>query len=337
MSPLPSLGTLPVEINLNILKNCTIASLGRLARVSRDFHVLCQDDNIWKIRLIADYKISTSSAELLKRIVGIDFKSAYKRWKHYETSPYTWKNHGSLFGDFYKNPNIVLNNSICNGRDWFDSFNHDQAFIYLIESRKLSVTEAMIELESTTESEALSLSQGCTRAELLDLDEMGFNCYQRRVYFQYRLKGIKVNDLLGCEWFNTYNHIFTMNTLTDRDLTPVQALAEMKDLTLDQVHFLGNSRNCLERNDVVGLNSLQLHTLVALSSYGLTSDELRNRSWGNSDYHHRSLKLMIQFEGVSLDEALSFVDTLNDPQAKNISQGLPKDYPRTLSFQCGQS
>lgn len=329
---------LPDEIKIKIVLNNNATTLARLARVSKNWYCLAEDNYLWKSRLIEDFHIPAKSAELLQKCLDCGYKQVYRYWQqYYPKKPWvTLLNYNlqNMLRMLKAKHSIEIKPEYFYHRPWFDSFYHVNALCYLMTVRHLSINESLIEMDKIDADGAYLLSQGMTREEMCHLNyvQMATIIDSRKEWFN---QGLTVNQLRESgNWFNTEEHKLTFLELIHKkfkNLTPAEALVEIQGLNSEQVKSI--RKQGFSRNDVAGLNHLQLGTLIALHQFGLKSDALRHRNWSNSVCHHALLMKLVEGEHKAVNDALSAVNQLTEQQAKNILRGDPKDKPAKIKYQ----
>ena len=132
------------------------------------------------------------------------------------------------------------------GKEWFNSYSHQNALENLIVDRNMSADDAMAEIDQLTEWQAKGIyDNGLTRQETVVLN----NTNQRYALEQLKSRGLTHQHLQGKEWFYSSKHVDALeNLMVDRNMSADDAMAEIDELTEGQAEGISGG---LTRQEVL--------------------------------------------------------------------------------------
>lgn len=215
---------------------------------------------------------------------------------------------------------------------WFNHPYHINAIRTLINVFRIPVEDALLTIERFTPQQALLISRGFSKNEILSLprldhkchDSRGFNAAQITALNQLKSHGLKEIHLQQKDWFNSIYHFWALSILLTRKLSVDEAMSEISELSTDDLPMIiaGLTRNeILIKNKHIFVKDIHLMALVRFAANGLVASHLEGKNWFNSVYHVDALSYLLVTCKLTIATALAAIENLPPEEAKLISYG----------------
>lgn len=187
---------------------------------------------------------------------------------------------------------------------------HKKALVFLVKTKQLAPDKAISELNKLTDYQALRILAGFSSDDVYDLSEYKLQALEE--LHQYGLTGDFLRSCIeDYPWrFEEIHKNALIYLIREKNIAPADAIATIKALSADQLKAVLAG---LSREEVRGLKSVQLETLIELRNNGLTGDHLRTWSGISSflEHHKKALIFLIRTDNIKPLDAVRLISDVN--------------------------